>query len=219
MILLTACATPGRFVPVPALEAAQLLKKWGAFQRRALAGGKQELFYRAEASRHGLGLSGTLSVLDDPGKLLLLRVEGPLGIPLARADWDGRNTTVETFSGKHRVRKEADNASFGRAFGIPLSARSLSLLFLGVPESLPPESLLSNGGETRYLWSGGALSCDFDNARGLPLRVVSRGQGNEVEVRYLDWSGPLPSRIRLDVASGGSAELDLIQANLSSPSS
>ncbi len=193
-----------------------MLEKWDRYRSGALPGGPAELYYGAEVSRHGFSIAGTLAVRDDPGKSLTLLVEGPLGLPIARAEWDGQTTRVRRYAGG-KSKEVSGSADVGESLGIPLSARSLSYLFFGVPEESAPDSLEVAGSNARLLWQGGSVACEFDAAGGRARRVLMQSPERTVEVAYLDWSGATPSRIRVHVSSGGTAELTLLPAEASAP--
>lgn len=171
------------------------------------------MFYDAQVSRSVVTMSGTLAVRDDPGKSLALRVEGPLGLPVARADWDGEVTKVFV-SGSHRGEQTiAGDADLGRELGVPVSAAGLSLLLFGLPDRASPESTEIEGERAWFSWNGGAIRCDFDVSSNRAATVVARGDRGSVEVRFLEWGPALPSRIRIRASRGGSAELRLRSAD------
>jgi hypothetical protein len=211
LALAAGCATgPRSFVPASSEEARRVLARWDEFRRGALSPGAMELFYDARISRHGLSIRGELAVRDDPGRQLRLRVSGPMGAPVARADWDGTRAVAVIYDQKRGDRTvRSDGPEFGEVFGIPLSARELSLAFFGLPEEEAPGGLAVSRDRARLLWRGGDLFCDFDLGRGSPDRIVARSPGRRVEIRYLSWNGSLPSGIRADASPGGRAELSL----------
>lgn len=218
LFLFGACATrPAAYAPATATESASVLERWDRYRTGALPREAAELYYGAQVSRRGLSISGTLAVRDDPGRSLTLLVEGPLGVPIARAEWDGRSTRIRRYARGKDTESDGDSMELGESLGIPLSARSLSYLFFGLPEESPPESLEVAGGSARLLWQGGDVACEFDAAGGRARRVFVRGEKKSVEVAYLDWSGALPSRIRVRVSSGGTAELTLRPAEAFGP--
>jgi hypothetical protein len=211
LFLFGACAARRpAYAPATAPQAASVLETWARYRAGSLPAAPAELFYDAEVSRRGLSISGTVAVRDDPGKSLSLLVEGPLGLPVARAVWDGSTTRVTRYSsGGKEKRSAGDSPELGESLGIPLSARSLSYLFFGLPEEAPPDTLQVAGSDARLVWLGGDMACEFDVRGGRARRVLVRGPRKTVEVAYLDWSGSLPSRIRVRVSSGGTAELTL----------
>jgi hypothetical protein len=172
-----------------------------------------ELFYDAEVSRSVVTMSGTLAVRDDPGKTLALRVEGPLGLPIARADWDGEETKVVVTGSRRGERTIAGDGDLSRELGVPVTANELSLLLFGLPDRAAPESTELAGERAWFSWKGGALRCDFDLSSNRVGTVVSRGERDSVEVRFLEWNAGLPSKIRIKTSRGGGAKLALRSAD------
>jgi hypothetical protein len=216
VLFLASCATRPPARPATSEEAAKLLTAWADYRRAALARGPTELFYDAEVSRSVVTMSGTLAVRDDPGKTLALRVQGPLGLPVARADWNGEETKVVVSGSRKGERTIAGDADLGRELGFPVTAAELSLLLYGLPDSGSPEKTELAGTRAWFSWKGGALRCDFDPSTGRVGTVVSRGERDSVEVRFLDWSAGLPSRIQIKTSRGGSARLVLRSAEAGS---
>ncbi len=215
-LLVQSCATRPPARPATAEESGKLLAAWGDYRRAALSRGPMELFYDAEVSRSVVTMSGTLAVRDDPGKTLALRVEGPLGLPVARADWNGQETKI-VVSGSHKgERTIAGDADLSRELGFPVTAAELSLLLYGLPDSGSPEKTELAGTRAWFSWKGGALRCDFDPSSGRVGTVISRGERDSVEVRFLDWSAGLPSRIQIKTSRGGGALLALRSADAGS---
>ena len=214
-LFLASCATRPAARPATAEESAKLLAAWGDYRRAALARGPMELFYDAEVSRSIVAMSGTLAVRDDPGKTLALRVAGPLGLPVARADWDGAETKI-VLSGSHpREKTIAGDADLSRELGFPVTAAELSMLLYGLPDAGAPEKTELAGSRARFSWKGGALRCDFDPSSGRVETIVSRGERDSVEVRFLEWNAGMPSRIRIRTSRGGAARLALRSADAS----
>ena len=210
LFLFGACATrPASYAPATATQSASVLEKWDRYRADALPREAAELYYGAQVSRRGFSISGTVAVRDDPGRSLTLLVEGPLGLPIARAEWDGQSTRIRRYARGKETDSGGDSLELGESLGIPLTARSLSYLFFGVPDDAPPESLEVAGASARLLWQGGVVACEFDAAGGRAKRVLVKGAEKSVEVAYLDWSGAVPSRIRVRVSPGGTAELTL----------
>lgn len=213
VLFLASCATRPPTRPATAAESGKLLAAWDDYRRAALARGPMELFYDAEVSRSVITMSGTLAVRDDPGKTLALRVEGPLGLPVARADWDGQETKIVVSGSHKKERTIAGDADLSRELGFPVTAAELSLLLYGLPDSGSPEKTELAGTRAWLSWKGGALRCDFDPLTGRVGTVVSRGERDSVEVRFLDWSSGLPSRIQIKTSRGGGARLALRSAD------
>ena len=208
-LLLASCATRPSTRPATAQESENLLRAWGEYRRSALERGPMELFYDARVSRSVVSMSGTLAVRDDPGRSLVLRVEGPFGAPLARADWDGKETRVFVAGPRGKERTIAGDEDLSRELGFPVTAAGLSLLLYGLPDGEAPESTELAGERAWFSWKGGAVRCDFDAASNRVGTVISRGDRDSVEVRFLEWSGGMPSRIRMRSSRGGSARLAL----------
>lgn len=189
-------------------QAAEILRRWDVYRDAVLARPPMELFYDATAHRSVFSESFVAAVRDQPGRSLSIVLEGPLGLPLARARWEGGETVIER-PGKSPLEKTVQNGAALSDFGIPLSAQSLSLLLFGLPETARPERVELAGGNARFSWNDGALSCEFDLDGGRARRVFSRDAKRQVEIRYLEWRDGIPSHIRIDVSTGGSAELVL----------
>jgi outer membrane biogenesis lipoprotein LolB len=205
-ILIGSCATSRTAAP-PSVTPEQARLAWEAFRGRARELGRVELLFDASVTRRGDTVSGTISVADDPGRALTLQAEGPFGIRMARGVWEEGRVVVETFG--HKSRKvESDPERFGEAFGVPLSARELSWIFVGLPDDADPDDIAVSEGIARLTWGQGRLLADFDLSRGLVVRIVARGS-RQVEVRYRDWRGDVPAAIAARVTSGESAELVL----------
>lgn len=218
LFLFGGCATRrAAYAPASVPEAAAVSEKWARYRADSLPHEPTELLYDADVSRRGLTLSGTLAVRDDPGKSLSVMVAGPMGLPLARADWNGVTTEVVKYGGRGGKKISVDPEDLGDAFGIPLSARALSLLFFGLPEETPPESVAVAGENAQLTWEGGNLLCEFDASARHARRIVARGPSRNVEVSYLAWNGALPTRIRVKVSSGGSADLSLRSPRTEAP--
>ena len=90
-----------------------------------------------------------------------------------------------------------------------MTAAGLSLLLYGLPDGGAPESTELAGERAWFSWRGGAVRCDFDAASSRVGTVISRGERGSVEVRFLEWSGGMPSRIQIRSSRGGSARLAL----------
>jgi hypothetical protein len=140
-----------------------------------------------------------------PGRSLTIVLEGPAGLPIARAEWDGVRTTVRR-EGKGEQTLEGDAVL--SALGIPLPASSLSLLLFGLPDASPPERVEIGAHATWLSWRGGALSCEIDPA-GRPVRVLARDADRRVEIDFREWAADVPSRIGISVSTGGKASLSL----------
>lgn len=204
-----ACATrPLRRVPATPAQAAGILPRWQVFRDAAVARPPVELFYDVRATRSVFSESFVAAVRDDPGRSLFVVVEGPLGVALARATWDGSKTVVERLDRPAKARAGEGDGSLS-TFGIPLSARALSLLLFGVPEISPPERVELQDGHAWLSWEGGGLACEFDPAAALPLGVVVGEGRRRVTARFLGWRQGIPSRITLVMSGGGRAELVL----------
>lgn len=216
ILFLASCATQPAARPATAQESAKLLETWSEYRRMALSRGPMELFYDAEVSRHVVAISGTLAVRDDPGKTLALRVEGPLGLPLARADWNGEETKVFVSGSRKGEQTITGDADLSRELGVPVTAAELSLLLFGLPDGASPETTELAGQRAWFSWKGGMLRCDFDLSSNRVGTVISRGDRDSVEIRFLDWSAGLPSRIRIKTSRGGGASLALRSADPSS---
>jgi hypothetical protein len=163
-----------------------------------------EIFYEARIRRSVLSGSFVAAVRCEPGRSLAVVVEGPLGAPVARARWDGRTTVVER---EGRPIRDSDGSLTLADLGLPLSARSLSLLLFGLPDTLPPETTELAGDGAWLTWSGGAVACAFSDAGGTVGRVVVRETDRQIDIRYAEWKEGLPSRIAIAVSGGGRAEL------------
>jgi hypothetical protein len=205
LLALAGCAARVPRRPATAAEAAGILARWDSFRDAVLARPAAELFYEARARRSLASESGIAAIRDDPGRTLTVVLEEG-GLPVARASWDGTRTVVRR-TGRSEEREIEGDAPL-TPIGIPLSARSLSLLLFGLPDASPPESVAIAGESPWLSWNGGALSCELDSA-GRPRRVVSAASGRTVEIRFAEWSEGIPSRIRLEASGGGSAELRL----------
>jgi hypothetical protein len=210
---LESCATRTTFRPATTEETSRLLDAWGLYRQAALAKGPMELFYDAQVSRSVLSMSGTLAVRDDPGRTLALRVEGPLGLPLARADWNGVETRIFVAGSHSKDRTLPAGEDLSRELGVPVTPAQLSLLLYGLPDGAAPETAEFAGSRAWFSWQGGALRCDFDPAAGRVETIVSRGARDSVEVRFLEWSSGFPSRIRIKTSRGGGADLTLRSAD------
>jgi hypothetical protein len=207
-LLSFACASGPTFTPATGDQIRVLSEEWGRYREGVLRRETSELFYDARVLRNGFRTTATLAVRDDPGRSLSLRAEGPLGRPLVRADWDGA-------AGAEPSGREA--ARFGESIGVPLSAKSLSLLLFGLPAESPPEQLGFWSGGARYSWEEGNLFCDFDLEARKAQRVVAKRGGRKVEINYLAWQGDLPSRIQVKVSLGGTIDLELCSEFHESP--
>lgn len=201
------CAARAPRRPATAAEAAAIVSRWEGFREAVLARPAAELFYDARARRALFSTSGVAAVRDEPGRSLTVVLEGPAGVPLARASWDGARTVVRR-AGSPREEREFEGDDPLTPLGIPLSAPSLSLLLFGLPDASPPERVEFSGGTPWLSWRGGALSCELDPS-GRARRVVAVDANRKVEVRFSEWSGGIPSRIRIDVSTGGRADLAL----------
>ena len=208
-----ACATRPRSRPATLEETSRLLQAWGLYRQGALSHGAMEMFYDAQVSKNVLTMSGTLAVRDDPGKTLALRVVGPLGLPVAQADWNGQETKVSVNGSRRGERTLSGDADLSRELGVPVTPMQLSLLLFGLPESASPESTELAGERAWFLWQGGALRCEFDPSAGRVETILNRGSRDWVEIRFLDWSSGLPSRIRIKTSRGTGAELTLRSAD------
>ena len=199
------CATgiPRRH-PATADRAAEIGRRWEIFRKGVLDRSAAELFYEARIRRSVLSGTFVAAVRDDPGRSFTVVVEGPLGAPVARARWDGKTTVVER---EGRPVRDSGASSTLAELGLPLSARSLSLLLFGLPDTAPPETTELAGDGAWLTWRGGAIACAFADARGTVERVVIRESDREVDIRYADWNAGIPSRITLAVSGGGRAEL------------
>jgi hypothetical protein len=213
----TGCATrpPKRTFATPE-QSAEFLRRWEVYRSSALARPSSELFYDAHARRSVFSETFAAAVQDDPGRSLSVVVEGPLGLPLARARWNGGETVIER-PGKSPAEKRIPMGAPLSDFGIPLSAQSLSLLLYGLPEITPPEKVERAGANAWFSWNDDRLSCEFDLEAGRAKRVVSRDAKRGVEIRFLAWRGGIPSHIRIDVSTGGSADLVLKSAEADTP--
>jgi len=201
------CATRLSRRPATAAETAAIVARWETFRQAVLARPAAELFYDARARRSIFSTSGVAAVRDDPGRSLTVVLEGPAGLALARASWDGARTVVRR-AGDPRDDREFEGDAPLTPLGIPLSAPSLSLLLFGLPDASPPESVELAGATPWLSWRGGALSCELDPS-GRARRVMSLDGRRRVEIRFPEWSGGIPSRIRIDAAHGGRADLAL----------
>ena len=206
--LAAGCAARAGRRPATAAETAAIVSRWETFREGVLARPAAELFYDASARRSLFSMSGVAAVRDSPGRSLTVVVEGPAGLPIARASWDGVRTVVEREGRDSGGPQRAEGDAALASLGIPLSAPSLSLLLFGLPDASPPETV-EVGARTAWLsWRGGALSCEIDS-EGRALRVVALDAKRKVEIRFVEWAGDMPSRIRIAVSTGGTAELAL----------
>ena len=199
------CAGRGGRRPATAQEAAAVVSRWDAFRDAVMSRPAAELFYDAVARRSVFSMSGVAAVRAVPGRSLTIVVEGPAGLPVARASWDGVTTVVQR-EGKGEKVVEGDGAL--SALGIPLPASSLSLLLFGLPDPASPERVEIGAGRAWLSWRGGALACEIDPA-GRPVRVIARDASRKIEIRYPEWTGGLPSRIGITVSTDGTASLAL----------
>ena len=208
---LLSCATgiPRRRAAT-APEAAAIVRRWESCRDAILGRPPLERFYDARARRSVFSGTFVAAVRDDPGRSLSVVVEGPLGVPIARARWDGERTVVER-SGIPAKRFSDAAPPGGDApladIGVPLSARTLSLLLVGLPDTARPDVVELTGDAAWLTFGGSGLACEFDAAQGRVRRVVSLARGRRVEVRYGAWDGGVPSRVAIRVSGGGSAEL------------
>ena len=211
--VLSACAVRPAFRPASAGESSRLFEAWSAYREAALSRGPMEMFYDAHVSRSLMTMSGTLSVRDDPGKSLALRVDGPLGLPVARADWNGQDTRILVNGSRKGEQTLPAGADLSRELGVPVTPQQLSLLLFGLPEGTAPETAEIFGETARFSWQGGALRCEFDPSARRVATIESRGEQDSVEVRFLEWTAGLPSRIRIKTSRGTGAELILRSAD------
>jgi len=180
------------------------MRRWESCRADVLARPPLERFYDARARRSVLSGTFVAAVRDDPGRSLSVVVEGPLGVPVARANWDGERTVVERSGGAaERFSDEAPLADIG----VPLSARVLSLLLVGLPDTARPDAIELTGDAAWLTFRGSAIACEFDPAQGRVRRVLSLAHGRRVEIRYGGWEGGVPSRVAIKVSGGGSADL------------
>lgn len=200
---LVSCATGiPRTTAAPAARAAEIALRWETFRSSVLARPAAELFYEARLRRNVLSGTFIAAVRDEPGRTLSVVVEGPLGAAVARARWDGKTTVIE----------RAGHAAAGDPptladLGVPISARSLSLLLFGLPDENPPDSVELAGDAAWLSWRGGSLACEFDDAGMTVRRVLSREGGAPLDIRYSNWDGGAPSRITIRISGGGRADL------------
>lgn len=181
-----------------------ILSRWNAYREAVLARPPAELYYDARVRRSMWAASGVAAVRDAPGRSFEVVVEGPAGLPVARASWDGVRTTVAR-DGRTRT-FDGDEAL--STVGVPVSARSLSLLLFGLPDAAPPEAVEIGESRPWLSWRGGALTCALD-PEGRATRVLARDGERSVEIRFAKWESGMPSRIRIAASPGGSAELAL----------
>ena len=208
---LLSCATgiPRRRAAT-AERTAAIVRRWESCRAEILGRPPLERFYDARARRSVFSGTFVAAVRDDPGRSLSVVVEGPLGVPIARARWDGERTTVER-SGTP-AKRFSDEASPGSEppladIGVPLSARALSLLLVGLPDTARPDVVELTGDAAWLTFRGSGLACEFDAEQGRVRRVLSLGRGRRVDVRYGAWEGGVPSRIAIRVSGRGSADL------------
>jgi hypothetical protein len=202
---LVSCATGvPRRKPATAARAAEIGRRWEVFREAVLARPAEELFYEARIRRSVLSGTFVAAVRDDPGRSLAVVVEGPLGAPVARARWDGQTTRIER---EGRAARDSGGSSTLAELGLPLSARALSLLLFGLPDTAPPETIELAGDAAWLTWRGGAVACAFADARGTVERVLFREADRQVDIRYAEWNAGVPTRIAMAVSGGGRAEL------------
>jgi hypothetical protein len=202
---LVSCSTGiPRREPASASRAAEIGRRWADFRAAVLGRPTVELFYEARIRRSVLSGTFVAAVRDEPGRSLAVVVEGPLGVPVARARWDGQTTVIEREG--RSVRDSGGSATLAE-LGLPLSPRSLSLLLFGLPDTGPPETTELAGDGAWLTWRGGALACAFSDARGTVGRVLVRETDRKIDIRYAEWNAGLPSRIAIAVSGGGRAEL------------
>src|SRR5262249_31641160 len=154
------------------------------------------LVYDAEVSRKLLTFSGSLEAINSPGRKLVLRLEGFFGLPVARAEWDGTQTTIRV-GGRERERRLDAGGDLSEVLGVPLSAEQISLMLFGLPDRADPEKIEIRGSRAWPSWRGGSVLCEFDTASGRPTAIYARSDQRKVEIRYLDWTDGIPSRIRI----------------------
>ena len=204
-LLASGCAGRAGHRPATAAEAAAILSRWDGFRESVLARAPSELFYDATARRSVFAMSGVAAVRVVPGRSLAIVVEGPAGLPIARADWDGARTTVRR-EGKREQTLEGDAVLSD--LGIPLPASSLSLLLFGLPDAASPDRVEIGAPGARLSWRAGSVACEIDPA-GRPLRVLARDASRKVEIDFREWVDGVPSRIGISVSTGGTASLAL----------
>lgn len=204
--LLSACAgriPPG--VPADPVRASAALRAWETFRASVVSRGPEEIFYDVSARRSIVSGSFVAAVRCEPGRSLSVVLEGPLGAPLGRARWDGTRTVVE------RGGAVSEGETSLAELGIPLPARELSTLFFGLPESEAPDRVTVADGALWLAWKND-IACVFDPSGPRVDRVVARSGGRRVEIVYSEWKDGTPTRIRIDVAHGGRADLVLRSA-------
>lgn len=209
--LASACAGRARR-PATAAETEAVLSRWSAYRESVLSRPAAELWYDARVRRSVYGTSGVAAVRDAPGRSFEVVIEGPAGVALARATWDGARTTVVR---EGRSRTFDGDAALSEV-GVPLSARSLSLLLFGLPDASPPEAVEIGSSGPWLSWRGGALTCALDSS-GRAIRVLARDDERSVEVRFADWENGIPSRVRIAGSPGGTAELALRRGDEGTP--
>jgi hypothetical protein len=201
--LASACAGRARR-PATAAETEAVLSRWNAYRESVLARPAAELWYDVRVRRSVYRVSGVAAVHAAPGRTFEVVVEGPAGVALARASWDGSRTTVmregrlRTFDGDEALSE----------VGVPLSARALSLLLFGLPDASPPQAVEIGAPHAWLSWRGGALTCELDSS-GRATRVLARDGERTVEVRFDAWESGIPSRVRVAASPGGTADLTL----------
>jgi len=207
--LLAGCASRvAPRVPATPAQAAAVLPKWQAFRDGILALPPAERFYDVRASRSMFSQSFVVAVRDDPGRSLLVVVEGPLGVAVARASWDGGRMLVERLDSPARERGGAHEETLA-SFGVPLPAKAVSTLLVGIPEVSPPEGVEMDGRRTWLSWDGGRVACQIEPSMARPVRAVFRQGRRRVEIRFAEWRAGMPSRIAIEISGGGRADLVL----------
>jgi hypothetical protein len=122
-------------------------------------------------------------------------------------------TKVVVAGSRQGVQTLPGGADLSRELGVPVTPMQLSLLLFGLPDGAEPESTELEGARARFSWQGGALRCEFESSTGRVETIESRGSRDSVEVRFLDWSAGIPSRIRIKTSRGADAELTLRSAD------
>ena len=185
-------------------QAAAILTRWEAGRADILGRPPLERYYDARLRRSVFSGSFVAAVRDDPGRSLSVVIEGPLGVPIARARWDGERTVVER-SGRPSKRF-SDGAPLAD-IGVPLPARSLSLLLVGLPDTASPDVVELTGDAAWLTFRGSGLACEFDVGQGRVRRVLTLAEGRKIEILYRDWESGAPSKIAIRVSGGGRADL------------
>lgn len=202
------CSSPGRARIVTPDEARNVQNAWRNFRDRNLTPPNIRLLYDARLSRTGIALSGSLAVNDRPGRGFTAALSDEFGLRIFSASWDGEDLTFD----ESAASPGAIADEWRRRFRGAISPRSLSLLFVGVPDDAVPDAVAGVGGGFSLFWSGPGIRCDLDSESGLPKRAYFGRSGERVEVALAFESGDVPSSLVIEARGGSRVRLRLVSA-------